>query len=816
MTSQDDQTPSSGHSSAQDKVPATEADRPRRGVLRRIRWWVLGLFLVLGIGIVGLVHYLPSLARPIVQSAAADLGLVGLDLQFDAIGWRRATLSNVTVGRGDEAGDALSVGRVDLTYTPLDLWAGRIGTVSVDDMVVRGRLVDGAADFGGLNPLIDRLTAPGDPSASVEQTSVPLDRVDLRNGTLLLETPDGDLQVGLDGAFEVAPDTSALAAGFDVRLSGDLASGGGRMDATSDVGGQVLRITSFNLESDHDRLPGKISLSGVDAEMRLGKAGTAEASIAGDLAFAERPGQPLPVTYASAPVDLTAHFDLEEGSGSFSMGECMAVTLNAAADAIWKLNGLRFCPADARPLLSIDVASMSLRSDFSVMPARMELADTLKGVLPRMDATIRQGTDGRVVAAVAMTGGDIALPQQDLRLENISADVTLAPGGAGQLGRLDIDHVRVTDTQAAKRFAAVVASASVSLDGLGEDGVLSSRLKGPVTVKTPSGVVLAKATVTHQLASGEGQLDFKAGPLSFVEGGLQPQELAPVLLGVVAAVSGQVSASGTIAWTNKGVRRSSARTELVNVGLQASAARFAQVSGDLEFSSLVPVRTQGTQAISIGVVDAGLPLEGGIALVRVEGGGDVIIENAQWPFAGGQLVLTSGALNTRADVQRAELAALSINLRELLNLVEMEGLSGEGVLGGAVPIEIRDGSVYVMQAKLAAEPGGVVRYQNASTDAAGQTAEGANIAFQALENFHFQVLSLEIDGPVDGDLTLKITLQGANPDLLEGYPVHLNISTQGAFLDLLRRGTVGLRALDVVTGKENLDGLDVERVGPEP
>ncbi len=816
MTFEDDQTTSSRHSSAEDKAPAKQADRPRRGVLRRIRWWVLGLFVVLGLGVAGLVHYLPSLARPVVQSAAADIGLAGLDLRFDDIGWRKATLSNVSAGGGGEAGDTLSVDRVELTYTPMELWAGRIGTLSLHDLVLRGRLVDGTLDFDDLNPLIDRLTAPGDPSTTTEQASVPLDRVDLSNAKLLLETQDGDVQVGLDGSFEVAQDTSAQAAGFDFRMSGDLARGGGRIDATSDADGQVLRLTSFSLESDHDRLPGKVSLSEFGSEVRLGSGGIVEASIAGDLAFAERSDQPLPVIYASAPIDLTARFDLEEGLGSFSMSECMPVALKAAADAVWKLDDLRFCPADAHPLLSIDVASMSLRSDFSLMPARIAIADTLNGVLPRMDATVRQGTDGPAVAAVALKGGDIALLQQSLRLENLSADVTVAPGGAGQLGRLDIDHVVVTDTQAAKRFASVVASASLSLDGLGEDGLLAGRLKGPVTVKTPSGVVLAKASVTHQLASGKGQLDFTAGPLTFAEGGLQPQELAPVLLGVVAAVSGQVSASGNIAWTNKGVRRSSARTELVNVGLQASAARFAQVSGDLEFSSLVPVRTRGTQAISIGVVDAGLPLEGGIALVRVEGGGDVIIENAQWPFAGGQLVLTSGALNTRTDVQRAELAALSINLTELLNLVEMEGLSGEGVLGGAVPIEIREGSVYVMQAKLAAEPGGVVRYRNASTDAAGQTAEGANIAFQALENFHFQVLSLEIDGPVDGDLTLKITLQGANPDLLEGYPVHLNISTQGAFLDLLRRGTVGLRALDVVTGKENLDGLDVERVGPEP
>lgn len=169
MTSQGDQTTSSGPSSAEDKAPAPEGNQPRRSFLRRIRWWVLGLFLVLGLGIAGLVHYLPSLARPVVQSVAADLGLEGLDLRFEHIGWRTATLSDVTVGGGDAEDNALSVGRIDLTYTPMELWAGRIGTVSLQDLVLRGRMVDGAPDFGGLNPLIDQLLAPGDPSTTSEQ-----------------------------------------------------------------------------------------------------------------------------------------------------------------------------------------------------------------------------------------------------------------------------------------------------------------------------------------------------------------------------------------------------------------------------------------------------------------------------------------------------------------------------------------------------------------------------------------------------------------------------------------------------------------------
>ena len=69
---------------------------------------------------------------------------------------------------------------------------------------------------------------------------------------------------------------------------------------------------------------------------------------------------------------------------------------------------------------------------------------------------------------------------------------------------------------------------------------------------------------------------------------------------------------------------------------------------------------------------------------------------------------------------------------------------------------------------------------------------------------------------MDGDLALTVELKGANPELLEGYPVHLTIRTEGAFLELLRRGTVGFRALDVVRGTDQTGGVTIERVPPGP
>ena len=811
MTLQSDQT------TQQDSAPggATEAKRP---FWRRIRWWVLGVLVVLGLGGAAAIQFLPVLARPVVQSVAADLGLAGLDLQFDEIGWRRAVLRDVTVGQDADGLADLSIGRVELTYTLPSLVAGRVGTLRLVDAKLRASVNEQGLDVGALSPLIDTiLSSRGEPVAA-GATSMPFDRIDVGSATVHVLTHEGDVEASLEGVLETGDGASGLKAALDIGVTGDLARGSGRVQVDLGDATQAVRFSDVDLMSDHALLPAVISLKQTGGSVRGDAEGSLDAELKGEVAVVADPARPLPIAAAQAPLDIKLQIGSARQAGAVAMAGCAPLKVLAARDAGWSVGDITLCADDSKPLLSVDFTSgsMVVESDFDVMPARVTLGALLQGVMPGISVDVRQRTDSQLIIKTDFSGGNLSLPEQALQVSEINGGVTLLPDGAGQLGRLEIDGMQVRDTSAAQRFAPVVVAADLSLDGLGEDGVLAGRLDGPVQVKTPSGLLLAQGTLRHGLSSGDGRLDFSTDRLAFAEGILQPQELTPVLLGVVAAVSGEARATGHFEWNRTGLTSSSAKASLSDIGMQASAARFAGISGDIAFSSLVPVRTRGTQAVSIGVIDAGVPLEGGIALVRVEGGGDVIIENAQWPFAGGQLVLTSGALNTRAEVQQAELAALSINLKELLNLVEMDGLTGDGMLGGAVPIEIRDGSVYVMSAKLAAEPGGVIRYSNASTDAAGQTAEGANIAFQALENFHFDVLSVEIDGPVDGDLTLKIVLQGANPDLLEGYPVHLNVTTEGAFLDLLRRGTVGLRALDVVTGKEDLDGLDVERVGPAP
>ena len=61
-----------------------------------------------------------------------------------------------------------------------------------------------------------------------------------------------------------------------------------------------------------------------------------------------------------------------------------------------------------------------------------------------------------------------------------------------------------------------------------------------------------------------------------------------------------------------------------------------------------------------------------------------------------------------------------------------------------------------------------------------------NILLQALGNLNYEVLKVNADSTLDGDLTLKVALKGRNPDWQSGRPIHLNLRLEENIPKLLR------------------------------
>ena len=91
----------------------------------------------------------------------------------------------------------------------------------------------------------------------------------------------------------------------------------------------------------------------------------------------------------------------------------------------------------------------------------------------------------------------------------------------------------------------------------------------------------------------------------------------------------------------------------------------------------------------------------------------------------------------------------------------------------------------------ASEEGGWIRYRPEGGAAAlGAVGEMAlDDLLLALADFHYDGLSLAIDGSAQDAIVVKISLSGASPRHRDGQPYNLNLSVDGRLGDLIRQGT---------------------------
>ena len=131
-------------------------------------------------------------------------------------------------------------------------------------------------------------------------------------------------------------------------------------------------------------------------------------------------------------------------------------------------------------------------------------------------------------------------------------------------------------------------------------------------------------------------------------------------------------------------------------------------------------------------------------------------------------------------------------MAELFETLEVAGVEGQGALAGNIPLAIQGNLVSIEGARLEAVAPGVLRFRN-PTVLATLKGQDANLdqMLAALENFHFERLSLTGALDKDGNLNVLIATAGRNPDYQDGQPYEFNINLQHPLaptFDVLRQG----------------------------
>ncbi|WP_417445435.1 intermembrane phospholipid transport protein YdbH family protein [Kangiella sp.] len=132
----------------------------------------------------------------------------------------------------------------------------------------------------------------------------------------------------------------------------------------------------------------------------------------------------------------------------------------------------------------------------------------------------------------------------------------------------------------------------------------------------------------------------------------------------------------------------------------------------------------------------------------------------------------------KTSIKPFTLMLSSINLQKLLSALESEKLSVTSDFDIILPLIIKPDSRQITNGTFISKKPGVLKLK---TDAAKQ----ANIAFRAMENFHYKELSGTIDYSSEGDYTITLYTLGSNPDVYNGFPIKLDLTLRGNLPNLL-------------------------------
>lgn len=166
---------------------------------------------------------------------------------------------------------------------------------------------------------------------------------------------------------------------------------------------------------------------------------------------------------------------------------------------------------------------------------------------------------------------------------------------------------------------------------------------------------------------------------------------------------------------------------------------------------------------------------------------------------GGQVYVPALSFDPRAPELLFLVSLRQFNLGAILELYADQGLYGEGLIDGQLPVRYNAEGLSIQGGNIGTVAPGVIRYQpNENLDAMAQGNMGLRLALDALSDLQYQLLDLDVYYQPNGDLTLRSRLQGHNPEWQQGRPIDLTLTIEDNIPDLLRALQITGRITDAL------------------
>jgi hypothetical protein len=382
-------------------------------------------------------------------------------------------------------------------------------------------------------------------------------------------------------------------------------------------------------------------------------------------------------------------------------------------------------------------------------------------------------------ARLHLQGAQLVLPAYAFALENIEAEGVYTPASS----RIDLKVARLEHLAEPPFLAPLGAQMTAALD--------EERLTFQIDAFHPLGALKLALEGDYDLGRREGSARLALEPVRFAKGYPQPADLFPIARGLVDAVEGTITLEGAVVWHDGGIEPD-LRLGVKDLSAMIGETRLYNMQAALTLDGLTPPTTPPGQRLEGVVTTAGLdpmPFE---ASLRLDADGALVIEDARIDVAGGRLTTANARLDPTQRGGRLVIGVDSVDLAQITQIIDLEGLSGSGQLSGTIPIAVDGSRIEVKGGALAAAGSGVVRYGGSEVEQAlGAREDTVGLMMQALRDFHYEELTLALDKDFAGDGTILVHMTGSNPAVLEGYPFVFNISLSSNFdrlAALLREG----------------------------
>lgn len=320
-------------------------------------------------------------------------------------------------------------------------------------------------------------------------------------------------------------------------------------------------------------------------------------------------------------------------------------------------------------------------------------------------------------------------------------------------------------------------------------------IKATANLQAADGKLAMDISARHDLQQQRGNAEITLQPVSLAAGNNIPGKVLRRWPYPLHIESGTLLGKTNIHWQehkDRWLLDQTSSLQLDNIQGRIRQYPFNGLNARLLIKGIDKLHISATDGIRLASINPGVPVTDILLqadVSRKKNKAPVIqLQHLEASTLGGTLSADKALLDLNRDDSQLLLSVRGLDIAELVKLEQKQGLYGTGVLSGTLPIIFSRNGLSMSAGTLSTQPPhGVIRYtgdERLSTLA--KSNPNVNLLVKALDDFHYDLLEAKIDYAPDGQLLAKVSLQGRNPELEGGRPVHLNINLEENILTLLR------------------------------